>query len=400
MDQLDDPELFAVPIFPRWPGTVSRALSVAWGNDVGRLFRAGSKGSRPSVWRWCERRFVGKVSGVQGFLAIKMRVVFYHTPKHGAYSSHDRVFEAVRRALPGGIDAKVAVSRFKSRGVFRRIYSIIEAAFRQGDVNHIAADIQFVALLLRKQRTLLTIADLVGVHRLKGWRRGVLLFFWCWLPIKRVAMVSVISEATRQDLVRYIEVDPRKVRIVYDPVSADFQPVAKAFNTVKPVVLQMGTRSNKNVERVAQALQGIPCHLRVVGTLDEAQLALLQQCGIEYSSVSGIADAEVPAEYHQCDLLVFVSTFEGFGLPIVEAQATGRPVVTSKAWSMPEVAGDAACLVDPYDTASIREGILKVINDSAYRDRLVKAGFENVKRFQPEKIAQQYADIYHELFKS
>jgi glycosyltransferase involved in cell wall biosynthesis len=101
-----------------------------------------------------------------------------------------------------------------------------------------------------------------------------------------------------------------------------------------------------------------------------------------------------------CDLLVFASTFEGFGLPIVEAQATGRPVVTSNIMSMPEVAGDAACLVDPFNVSSIREGVLKVINDSDYRNALVKAGFENVKRFQPEQIARQYAELYHELVKA
>ena len=98
------------------------------------------------------------------------------------------------------------------------------------------------------------------------------------------------------------------------------------------------------------------------------------------------------------DLLVFVSTYEGFGLPILEAQATGRPVITSNVLSMPEVAGDSACLVDPFDVSSIRKGILKVINDPAYREKLIKRGFENVKRFQPDKIAEQYADIYRGLF--
>ena len=70
-------------------------------------------------------------------------------------------------------------------------------------------------------------------------------------------------------------------------------------------------------------------------------------------------------------MLTFVSTYEGFGLPILESQATGRPVVTSNVSSMPEVAGDAACLVNPYDADSIREGILRVINDDAYRKDLM-----------------------------
>ena len=118
---------------------------------------------------------------------------------------------------------------------------------------------------------------------------------------------------------------------------------------------------------------------------------------IEYSSAANLSVDEMVKEYINCDLCTFVSTYEGFGLPIVEAQATGRPVVTSNILSMPEVAGEAACLVDPFNVSSIRAGILKVINDSVYRDWLVQCGFENVKRFRPETIAKQYINVYREL---
>lgn len=327
---------------------------------------------------------------------MRLRVTFYHRRPEGAHSI-ERLFADVRRSLPEGINATVAVSRFASKGLFRRIYNTIDAAFRQGNVNHITGDVHFLALLLRKKKTLLTIADLVSVHRLKGWRRFVFLLFWYRLPIRRAAVVSVISEATKEDLRRHVTVDPGKVRVVPCCVSDDFTPAAKEFNARKPVVLVVGTSPNKNIERIAQALQGISCHLRVIGNLDHRGLSALRQCGVEYSSVSSITDAQVADEYRRCDMLVFASTYEGFGLPILEAQATGRPVVSSNVCSMPEVAGDAACLVDPFDVASIRGGILKVIDDAAYRDNLVKAGFENVERFRPGKIARQYADIYHEL---
>jgi glycosyltransferase involved in cell wall biosynthesis len=326
-----------------------------------------------------------------------MQVTFYQRRPQGADFSIERVFADVRQALPDGIEARVAVSRFPSRGCVKRIYNVIEAVFRQGNVNHITGDVHFLAYFLRSKRTLLTILDLVSVHRLSGWRKAVLLFFWYWLPIRRAAVVSVISESTRRDLLRHIRVDPRKVRIVYCPVSACFQPAARECNCAKPVVLQVGTGANKNVERVARALQGISCHLRVIGSVDEAQLRMLRQCGVEYSTASGISDAQIVEEYRQCDMLVFASTYEGFGLPIVEAQMTGRPVVTSNILSMPEVGGDAVCLVDPFDVSSIRDGILKIINDSAYREELVRRGFENAVRFQAGTIAQEYAAIYREM---
>jgi len=308
----------------------------------------------------------------------------------------------VRRSLPNCIDVRVAVSRFPSRGFWRRFYNGIEAIFRQTNVNHITGDIYYLAPFLCKKKTLLTIHDLVAVHRLRGFRRILLLFFWYWLPVRRSVVVSVISEFTKKELLQYIKVNPQKICVVHDCVSDDFKATPKGFNAIRPIVLLIGTRPNKgkNVERVVQALQGIPCRLRVIGDLDDSQLTALRQCGAPYSSVSNIPDAQVIDEYRQSDMVVFASTYEGFGLPIVEAQATGRPVVTSNTCSMPEVAGDAACIVDPFDVASIRGGILKVINDPVYRDELVQRGFENVERFRADRIAAQYLEIYKKIARS
>ncbi len=87
-------------------------------------------------------------------------------------------------------------------------------------------------------------------------------------------------------------------------------------------------------------------------------------------------------------------------MPILEANAVGRPVVTGNCTSMPEVAGDAAVLVDPWDPASIRSGILSIIQDPNLRAQLVSRGFENARRFDPQKIAEQYLAIYQRLAES
>ncbi len=325
-------------------------------------------------------------------------MTFYHRRTPGGYSI-ERVFADVRRSLPDRVDAVVAISRFASRGLFRPIYNTVEAAFRQGDVNHVTGDAHYLTLLLHKKKTLLTITDLVSVHRLTGWRRALFLLLWYRLPIRRAEVVSVISESTKQDLLRHIAVEPAKIRVVPCCVSDEFTPTTKQFNAGKPVVLLIGTvpSEGKNVERVVQALQGLSCHVRIIGTLHRSQLAKLRQCRIEYSSVSDISAAQIVEEYRRCDIVVFASMFEGFGLPIVEAQATGRPVVTSTVWAMPEVAGDGACLVDPADVTSIRQGVCRVINDPMYRDELVRKGLENTRRFRPTKVARQYFEIYQEL---
>jgi glycosyltransferase involved in cell wall biosynthesis len=326
-----------------------------------------------------------------------MRVTFYQRFSLGISVSIERLFADVRRFLPDDIEAAVAVSRFASKGFFPRVYNMIEAALRQGDINHITGDVHYLALLLRKRKTLLTIHDLVLVHRLKGWRRSLLLFLWYWLPIKRVAMVSVISESTKKDLLEHIKVDPKKVHVVYDCVSDDFKPFFKEFNALKPVILQIGTGLNKNLERVALALSGVSCHLRIIGKLNAEQELVLERSGVEYSAVYNISDEELLKEYCHCDLVVFASTFEGFGLPIIESQAVGRPVVTSTLWSMPEVAGKAACLVDPFKIEDIKKGVLRVVSDENYRNSLVASGYINVQRFRPQQIAGQYVQLYNKM---
>lgn len=326
-----------------------------------------------------------------------MKVTLYQRRPQGANFSVERLFTDVRRSLPYGIDTTVAVSRYVSSGCFRRIYNTIEAVFRQGDVNHITGDVHFIALLLRKRRTLLTILDLVSVHRLKGWRRALLLFLWYLLPIKRASVVSVISEFTKKDLLSHLNIDAKKIRVIHVCVSNDFTPTPRVFNATKPIILQIGTGPNKNLERVAEALREIPCHLRIIGKLNDQQLAKLSEHKIEYSSVFNITDEAIVTEYQQSDMLVFVSTYEGFGMPIIEANAVGRPVITGSVTSLPEVAGNAACIVDPYNVDEIRRGILRIITDDSYRIELVEKGFINAQRFQPANIAAQYVKIYEEL---
>ena len=94
---------------------------------------------------------------------------------------------------------------------------------------------------------------------------------------------------------------------------------------------------------------------------------------------------------------MFASTYEGFGLPILEAQATGRPVVTSNLGSMPEAAGDGALMVDPFSVEAIRAAVTSIMARSDLRSSLIERGLANVRRFQPREIAQQYARIYERV---
>jgi glycosyltransferase involved in cell wall biosynthesis len=144
-------------------------------------------------------------------------------------------------------------------------------------------------------------------------------------------------------------------------------------------------------------LRDIKCKLEIIGRLTNENLNLLRQNNIDYVNSYDLNENEMLTKYREADLVTFVSTYEGFGMPILEANAVGRPVITGNVFSMPEVAGKAACLVDPHNVLEIRNGILRIINDKKYRERLVLNGFINVKRFETSVVAEKYAKIYREL---
>ncbi len=252
---------------------------------------------------------------------------------------------------------------------------------------------------MRKRKTILTIHDLEIVNRSKPLARKVILFFWFYLPYLRVRYVTVISEFTKTELLKFGNISSEKIKVIHDCIPGEIPFVPKMFHADCPVILHLGTKPNKNLPRLIEAIRGIPCKLVVIGQLEPEQVLLLKDASIRYDNLFDLPYAKVIDRYKNADIISFVSTYEGFGLPILEAQSIGRPVLTSNLSSMPEVAGEGAMYVDPLDVASIRQGILDLINDAVLREDLVRKGMENIKRFKPDNIAEQYAALYREIVK-
>lgn len=329
-----------------------------------------------------------------------MKVVFFHRKNSAGYFSLENLFDLIRTNLPRDVNSIVKIMRFDSEGFFKRIYCCVEAFFAQEDVNHVTGDIHFIAIFLHRKRTVLTIHDLGFMSHPNPLARVLLKWFWIQLPVWRSACITTVSKATKQELLKYFPVHSDRIRVIYDPISPMFKPHPKTFNKQKPILLQVGTTSNKNVIRLVEALYDIPCKLQIIGELQPEIVSLMKKLNLDFSITKNLTDDQMIGQYIDCDILCFVSTLEGFGLPIVEANAIGRVVVTSNISSMPEIAGDAAHFVNPFDIVSIREGILKVIHDDTYRDKLIKIGYENRKRFDEKQIANEYAHVYRSLHRS
>lgn len=324
-----------------------------------------------------------------------MKVVFFHRrPRPNNNFSVENLFRQIRLGLDNEVNWTVKVLSFYSEGFFRRLFICFEAMLHQQDINHVTGDINFISIFLRKKRTVLTILDVGFMKKPSRLARLVLKLFWIVLPVRRVQIVTTISQATKNEVLKYVNINPDKIKVIYVPILDLFKPIKKKFNKEYPVILQVGTIPNKNVMRLVEALKGIPCKLDIVGKVPPELQYQLQKNDIDFSYASNLSNEEIFEKYANADMVSFVSTYEGFGMPIVEANAVGRPVITSNLLSMPEVAGDAAHLVDPFDVQDIRNGILKIISDDEYRERLVSSGYKNCLRFDVKQIARQYTEVY------
>lgn len=328
----------------------------------------------------------------------KPGVAFFHRkPRNVGNYSVEYIFEDVRKRLQDKIDAQVVVSPYESNGLFKRLYNCFDAWKKQSDVNHITGDVNYLGIFLRRRKTIQTILDCVHLNTSQGIKYAVLKLFWLSLPEKRARFLTAISESTKREILKHHPCDPEKIVVIPVAISPDFIAKEKPFNKQKPRILQVGTAPNKNIPRLIEALAGLPCVLNIVGKKNDAYEALLQQHQVEYIYESGLSAEEMVRRYEMADIVSLVSDYEGFGMPILEAQAVGRAVITSSVYSMPEVAGDAAVIVDPSDTAAIRNGIKKIIEDDAFREDMKLRGFENVKRFDPDSIALQYFALYQKI---
>ncbi|MCZ2844935.1 MAG: glycosyltransferase family 1 protein [Candidatus Bathyarchaeota archaeon] len=263
-------------------------------------------------------------------------------------------------------------------------------------ITHITGHVNYISLAAGR-KTILTVHDsgsaLYGnpIHRLF---KKIL---WFWLPALFVKKITVVSGFSKKELSKLIPFAKKKIAVIHNPVNSILEYRPKSFLNDKPLILQIGTKSNKNLEGTIKALTNIHCTFLIIGELSKKQMELLEEYRIDYTNKKHLTFSEIKRAYEECDLVSFISLYEGFGMPVIEAQAVGRPVITSAIEPMLEVAGKGACFVDPECPEDIRTAILKIIQEKGYRDDLIQKGLENVKRFQIEEIAEQYLELYKKL---
>ena len=237
------------------------------------------------------------------------------------------------------------------------------------------------------------------------------------MAARRATRVLTVSESSKRDILKYVDTQPDKIDVIYnayddrfavEPGEEDVVRVRERFQLHDEFVLYAGNvKPHKNVERLIQAFhlvrqRGLD-HLKLVIIGDEvSRYAALRRAVHkhqlhQYVRFLGYLPEETLAVlYRLAGVFVFPSLYEGFGLPPLEAMASGTPVVTSNVSSLPEVAGDAAILVDPYDPTAIANGIATVLSDERIRRDMRTKGLERARQFSWETSVRRVLDIYRE----
>lgn len=243
------------------------------------------------------------------------------------------------------------------------------------------------------------------------------LYFTLANPIycKTASAIIAQTHTGARDIVRYMGADPQRIRVIYESYNErcrvldrqDAQAVRQKYFLPDRYILFVGGISPlKNVGNVIRAYTRLadrfPHGLVLVGFTRwkfTKDLALLDELGVRDRTLllGFVPDEEIPAIYNLADLLVFPSLYEGFGMPVLEAMASGCPVVTTETGCSPEVAGGAALLVDPYRPELIADAMQRILTEEALRKELVERGLRRAREFSWRRCAEETLRLFESL---
>ncbi len=296
--------------------------------------------------------------------------------------------------LQKGISVRSAYMPYYSSSIFEILKNISFAKKIKADVYHITGDVHYLALAFPASKTVLTIHDSIFIRENRGLKRMFFKWIFLKMPVKKCRFVTTISEKSKEEIIGFTGCDPAKVIVIPNPVNEAIYFKEKNFNALNPSLLFIGSTPNKNLDRIIEAISGISCTLEIIGRIPDEHLSLLTKHKIRYNQRLNLSEKEMAVQYAASDIIIFPSLYEGFGLPILEGQRAGRAVLTSNISPMKEVAGEGSCLVDPHDVESIRYAVKKIIGEPAYRDQIIQKGFDNIRKYDNQQIADQYLKLY------
>ncbi len=321
-------------------------------------------------------------------------------------------------ATAAGPNFRAVTETAKSYSLAEQWRIPLAAARARADLLH---EPHYVLPPLTRCRTVVTIHDCIHL-RFPEYLPSRASFFYAHAMIRMAARkadrVLTVSEASKRDILHYTGVAPDKVEVIYNglddrfaaaPDAAAIERVQQRFQLDHPFVLYVGNiKPHKNLERLIAAFAAArpdgPDGLKLVVIGDETsnypsvrQAVHRHRLDKHVRFFGFLPAATLVVFYRLARAFVFPSLYEGFGLPPLEAMANETPVVTSNVSSLPEVAGEAALLVDPYDVASIADGIRRAVSDEPLRQVLIARGRERAGHFSWTRAAADTLAAYRRV---
>ena len=314
------------------------------------------------------------------------------------FSTENFYFDLFKNFNNKKFEIEFKICPLTSSGIFKRVYLCFWAFFNQGNINHICGDINFISIFMSKKKTVNTFLDFYSMQRLKSLKKLIYKIFWIKIPFFKSRNIIAISNNTLRELNKYIDIkDKKKIHVIGISVSSNFKKKLKKKINKTPKILVVGTSINKNILNIITSLKNICCELILVGQLNDQIIYELNLNNIKYKNLVSIKMKKLIYEYYNSDILLFPSNYEGFGVPILEAQTIGRPVITSKLEPMISIAGKGAFFVNPKKPKEISEAIKIIIKNKKLRLSKINQGFINVKRFKKSIILNEHLKVYKEV---
>lgn len=333
---------------------------------------------------------------------MKKKINIYIRKKTNDKYSIENVFEPLINEFRISYDFIVEKIElpFTNKGILNKFKNIKFVLAQTADIHHISGDIHYISLALALKRIIITVHDLNFVRSKYSLKNFFFKIFWIYFPFILSKNIVAISEETKKQISSYYSgfgsktlVIPNFVREEYLLAKSNIRE--RSTNTV----MHIGTKENKNLERLIVALSDLEVQLIVVGKLSDCQKTLLFDYKITYQEQTNLSIDQLTNLYTTSSVLHFCSLNEGFGLPILEAQSTGLPVITSNISPMKEIAGIGAILVNPNKANEIRQAIITLLRNESLRKSIVGEGYRNAEKYTLAKVAEQYLNLYRNIFR-